>query len=172
MTWLWYLLLLLLLLLAYGMYRMFFARAAGVIPTVGISVVGLDITPTELPCDGKSKFTAVVTASGWSDDGVSHNVQIKLIDDEWSPDELDKDPKGTATIGIKFPSPLPGSAPYTWTLSHTMTGLYCDTDCYVKGPSGSSGESDPSVYAEVSVIHGNPWPVAKSKGQTIKCVQG
>ncbi len=144
------------------------ARASGT--DVRIDVVNLSITPNQLPCDGTSTFTATVTARGWSDDGVSRNCEIRLFDVGLFPDELDKEPKGTATIGTVFPSPLPGNPPYTWTLSITITSLFCTQDCEVTGPSGNSYESDPKIFAYLKVLHGSPFPTKKSNKVPIKCV--
>jgi hypothetical protein len=144
------------------------ARASGT--DVRIDVVNLSITPNQLPCDGTSTFTATVTARGWSDDGVSRNCEIRLFDVGLFPDELDKEPKGTATIGTVFPSPLPVNPPYTWTLSITITSLFCTQDCEVTGPSGNSCESDLKIFAYLKVLHGSPFPAKRSNKVPIKCV--
>jgi hypothetical protein len=139
---------------------------------IGISNVVLSITPTTLPPGSPQRFTATVTAFGYSDTPVPRDFTCELIDhDPLNNDVLDefKSNPAAGVGGLAMLSPTPPSPLYSWTLTHTFQ-LWCNTSCNVEGPKGSSGESDPKIFARFNIKYGTPEPSMDSTPVIIRCV--
>ncbi|GEM_PF-6015889 len=152
------------------LYSQLRAYIKGPTNTIGINNVVMTITPTTIKCATGGTFNVTVNAFGYSDTPTPRNYKIEIYDDEALDDLLDVyDSNTVATPGLN-PVLIPGlKRPlYNWSVTHNFT-LTCTTDCVVTGPSGSSGESDPEIYAYFSIFFGNPKPSMESTRIQIKC---
>jgi hypothetical protein len=138
---------------------------------IGINNVVLSITPTTLPAGSAQRFNASVTVMGYSDTAVPRDFVLQLIDhDPISNDVLDeyRSGSGSGVAGLAM-TPVGSTPLYSWQVTHTFT-LSCDAACKVVGSKGSSGESDPKIFARFSIKYGTPEPTMDSNPPiTIKC---
>jgi hypothetical protein len=163
-----WLIILIILALAFILY--FALRPVRTTPaTWGINNVILTVSPTTVTCESGTQFACKIDAFGYADNATPRNFKVELYDDEAFDDLLDTYTSGSATAPGITPTQIPGSALFNWTKSHTFN-LWCNSSCEVEGNAGSSGESDPSIYAIFTVMHGNPYPSKESARVTIKCV--
>lgn len=139
-------------------------------PACGIGNVTLRINPKQARCDTPNAFLCTVQATGWAINETPRDYSIQLIDhDPLANDLLEKYQSTASSTGGIQPRPMEGSRWCTWSITKTLY-LSCDAACIVYGREGSSGESDPAVFARLRIGHGNPGLVFDSQQNTITCV--
>ena len=138
-------------------------------PACGIGNVTLRINPRQARRDTTNAFLCTVQATGWATNETPRDYSIQLIDhDPMSDDLLEVYESPSSTTGGIHPRPMESSRWCTWSITKTLN-LSCDPACIVYGRQGSSGETDPAVFARLRIGHGNPNLVFDSQQVTITC---
>jgi hypothetical protein len=153
-----------------AIYFMFFYSTAAPLASWGINTVKLAIAPTTVTCGSGTKFVCKIDAQGCADNAVPRNFKVELYDDELMVDLLATHLSASGTIHGISPVQITGSVLFNWSKTYTFN-LTCNSDCYVDGPAGNSGESDPKVYAVFTIMHGTPKPSKESARVQIYCVK-
>jgi len=151
-------------------FMFFYSTAAGAGPSWGINTVKLSIAPTSVTCGTNTNFVCTIDTKGWAANSIARNFKVELYDDELNDDLLATYMSVSGSTPGLNPIPITGSVLYNWANTHTFN-LTCDSNCYVDGPAGNSGESDPKIYAEFTVLHGTPRPSKESARVQINCVK-
>lgn len=157
----------------YYLFEEILGRVRGPSNAQGVSVVTIAATPTTIIRGTKVGAVVTVTALGYTTSPVPLNYRIQLFDDELFDDVLVDFVTNSPTVpGIKpvlVPKLAKGVSLYSFNVTKSFT-LTCNADGEIIGPDGSSGESDPEVYARFTILSGDPAPTLDSNRITIRCV--
>lgn len=117
-------------------------------------VVTLNVTPLSNPCPpGGAAFTVRARVTANAGPGARGNYDVRIFD---------HDPLVRDLLAQSLGNPV---GPGITRTTHTWTFI-CNDACEVIGPSGSSGESDPAIYAEASALTA---ATAQSGRLTLRC---